>query len=109
MAVAAITYDSVDQQKSFAEASGIEYPLLSDVDVAHVNAFGIRNEEYEPGHAGYGIPYPGVVYIDPGRVIRLKFAVPGYRQRPPMAEIFAALEALPEIASAHEEDEPPSS
>ena len=93
MNVAGITYDSVDQQMSFASASNIAYPLLSDQDVAHVNAFGIRNEEYGPGHAGYGIPHPGVIYVDAQQVVRLKFAIPGYRQRPPMAEILAAVEA----------------
>lgn len=92
--VAAITYDPVDQQMSFASASDIRYPLLSDQDVAHVNAYGIRNEEYAPGHAGYGIPHPGIIYFDSQQVVRLKFAIPGYRQRPPMAEVFNAIEAL---------------
>ncbi len=92
--VAAITYDPVDQQMSFASASDITYPLLSDQDVAHVNAYGIRNEEYAPGHAGYGIPHPGIIYFDSQQVVRLKFAIPGYRQRPPMAEVLNAIEAL---------------
>lgn len=92
--VAAITYDPVDQQMSFASASDIRYPLLSDQDVAHVNAYGIRNEEYAPGHAGYGIPHPGIIYFDSQQVVRLKFAIPGYRQRPPMAEVLNAIEAL---------------
>ncbi|TDJ43052.1 MAG: redoxin domain-containing protein [Gammaproteobacteria bacterium] len=92
--VAAITHDPVDQQMSFASASDIRYPLLSDQDVAHVNAYGIRNEEYAPGHAGYGIPHPGIIYFDSQQVVRLKFAIPGYRQRPPMAEVLNAIEAL---------------
>lgn len=79
---------------SFASASDIRYPLLSDQDVAHVNAYGIRNEEYAPGHAGYGIPHPGIIYFDSQQVVRLKFAIPGYRQRPPMAEVLNAIEAL---------------
>ena len=95
MNVAAITYDPVEQQKAFAEASGIEFPLLVDEEVAHVEAFGILNEEYVPGDAGYGIPHPGVFYIDADRVIRLKFAVPGYRQRPPMQDILDALAPSP--------------
>ena len=70
--------------------------MLVDEDVAHVTAFGIRNEDYEPGEMGYGIPHPGVVYVDSEGLIRLKFAIPGYRQRPPMEDILAAIEALPE-------------
>ena len=93
--VAAMTYDPVEQQKAFADASGIEFPLLVDEDVAHVNAFGIRNEGPQPGDPGYGIPHPGVFYIDAEQVIRLKFAVPGYRQRPPMQDILDGIEGLP--------------
>jgi peroxiredoxin len=92
--VAAITYDPVDQQLSFATASDIQFPLMSDQDVLHVNAYGILNEEYAPGHMGYGIPHPGAIYFDAQQIVRLKFAIPGYRQRPPMAEILTAIEAL---------------
>lgn len=94
MNVAAITYDPVAQQLSFASASDIQFPLLSDQDAVHVNAYGVRNEEYPPGHKGYGIPHPGAIYFDARQILRLKFAIPGYRQRPPMAAILTAIEAL---------------
>jgi peroxiredoxin len=92
--VAAITYDPVATQRQFAEASGIDYPLLSDTDVASVRAFDVLNDDYEPGHRAYGIPYPGVFFIDRKGIIAAKFAVPGYRERPPLAVIEAELRQI---------------
>lgn len=92
--VAAITYDPVETQAEFAQASGITYPLLSDQNVVAVTAFDVLNTEYEPGHRGYGIPYPGVFFIDRDGEVAAKFAVPGYRERPPLAAIEAELREL---------------
>ena len=92
--VAGMTYDDVSVLAEFHDRHDLGYPLLQDVDVKHVDAYGIRNQRYEPGDAGYGIPEPGILFISPDGVIRLKFAVPGYRQRPPLAEVLAAIEGL---------------
>lgn len=96
VAVAGMTYDSVDMLATFQAKSELRYPLLRDEDVKHVNGFGIRNEDYEEGHRGYGIPYPGIVYIGADGTIQAKFAVPGYRSRPPLAEIHDRLTQLRE-------------
>ena len=61
--VAAMTYDSRGVLAAFHDAQHLGYPLLQDVDVKHVNAYGVRNRDYEPGDSGYGIPYPGVLYV----------------------------------------------
>ena len=92
--VAGMTYDDVSVLADFHDRHDLGYPLLQDVDVKHVNAYGIRNQRYEPGDGGYGIPEPGILFISPDGVILLKFAVPGYRQRPPLAEVLAAIEGL---------------
>ena len=89
--VAGMTYDSVDVLSAFHAEAGLGYPLLRDEDVKHVNAFGIRNEEYEPGHGGYGIPHPGIFWISSDGKVLAKFAVPGYRTRPPMEEVLKAV------------------
>jgi len=89
-----MTYDSREILVEFSSAQNLGYPLLQDVDVVHVKAFGILNDQYEPGHRGYGIPHPGVFYVSADGVIRLKFAVSGYRERPPFQEIYDALLAL---------------
>lgn len=89
-----MTYDDVSVLAAFHGAQGLKFPLLQDVDVKHVNAYGVRNQEYQPGDSGYGIPYPGVLYIGPDGTVLAKFAVPGYRQRPPFREMLDAIVAL---------------
>lgn len=88
--IAAITYDSVELLKTVQEDQGIEFPLLHDEEVTHVNAFGIRNLDYEPGHRIYGIPYPGIFLVDSDGIIRAKFAEESYRDRPDFANVLAA-------------------
>ncbi len=96
--LAGMTYDDLSVLKSFHDEQNLGYPLLRDVDAQHVKAYGVLNTEYEPGHRGYGIPYPGIVYIRRDGTVALKFAVPGYRERPPLEQVFAAVEA--DLASA---------
>lgn len=92
--VAAITYDSVELLKTVQEDQGIEFSLLHDEDVTHVNAFGIRNLDYEPGHRVYGIPYPGIFLIDPDGVIKYKFAEESYQIRPDFADVLEAAASM---------------
>jgi peroxiredoxin len=91
--VAGMTYDSQEVLAGFHAEQELGYPLLQDQDVQHVNAYGIRNEDYGPDHMGYGIPHPGILYIAPDGIILGKFAVPGYRSRPPFEAMLEAVEA----------------
>ena len=91
--VAGMTYDDVEVLAAFHADRKLGYPLLSDEDAEHVIGFDVLNEEYEPGHGAYGIPHPGIFYISAAGEVLAKFAVPGYRQRPPMEEVFAAVQA----------------
>lgn len=88
-----MSYDSLTVLRRFHAEQSLAFPLLQDVDAAHVKALGVLNEEYEPGQRAYGIPHPGIVYIDAEGIVRAKYAVPGYRQRPPFEEILADLKA----------------
>ena len=89
-----MSYDKLSVLTAFHRTQSLGYPLLQDVDAKHVNAYGVRNEEYAVGHRAYGIPHPGILLIDPEGVVRAKFAVPGYRQRPPFEEILATVQEL---------------
>lgn len=100
VAVAAMSYDSLEVLDGFHSAQELPFPLLRDVNAEHMKAFNVLNEDYEPGHRGYGIPHPGVLLLGPnGRVLQ-KFAVPGYRERPPFEDMLAAVAALESPASA---------
>ena len=86
--IAAMSYDSLGILEAFHAGEGLGYPLLRDEDARHVNAFGIRDEDL-----GQGIPLPGMFWLAPDGNIRAKFAVPGYRTRPPLAEVLASVTA----------------
>ena len=88
--IAAMTYDSVEMLKSVEEDEGIEFTLLKDTDISHVNALGILNEDYEPGSRAYGVPHPGIFIITPDGVIRAKFAEEGFRARPDFDNVLEA-------------------
>ena len=89
--VAGMTYDDRLLLAQFHDDEKLGYPLLQDENTRHVDAYGVKNADYQPGDRGYGIPYPGILLIGPDGVVRLKFAVPGYRERPPFEQVFEAL------------------
>ena len=90
MGVATITYDPVETLKQAEEDFGVNFTMLHDEGVKHVNAFGIRNLEYKPGDFAYGIPYPGIMLVDPAGVVRYKFAEEDFRIRPDWSDVLAA-------------------
>jgi peroxiredoxin len=85
--VVGMTYDKPEFIQAFCQKWEIEYPFLRDVDRQHVEAWGIRNEEYGPGTFGYGIPHPGVALISPEGKILAKWAEAGYRSRADWSEV----------------------
>ena len=92
--VVGMTYDSLEVLADFHTDEELSYPLLRDENAKHVNALGVRNEDYPEGHRAYGIPHPGVLYVDAQGIIRAKYAVAGYRERPPFSALIAHLQGV---------------
>lgn len=90
--VVAISYDPHLQNKSFKDEQKLSFPILSDQEAATVSEFGILNDEYEPGDFAYGIPNPGIIFVDIEGTILFKRAVPTYRLRPNFDELAEAVE-----------------
>ncbi len=90
--VAGMTYDSTEVLAGFKTKAALGYALLRDIDARHVNALGVRNEDYGPDHTAYGVPHPGILYISPTGELLAKFAVAGYRQRPPIDDVLAVVQ-----------------
>lgn len=88
-----MTYDDRAQLAGFHAENELGYPLLQDIDARHVDAYGIRNQDYGPDDGGYGVPHPGVLYVNAEGIVAFKLAYPGYRERPAFEAIHAALEA----------------
>jgi len=82
-----MTYDEQETLKNFHGEQQLGFPLLQDENAQHVNALGIRDLDYPPGSNAYGIPYPGMFWVGIDGLVRAKFAVPGFRDRPPLDEV----------------------
>lgn len=84
VAVAASTYDDVEQNAKFKSSEELTYPLLSDQDAKTVKSLGILNEDHEEGSFAYGVPHPGVILVDADGKVVLKRAEEKYSNRPSM-------------------------
>ena len=92
--IVGMTYDSPEIIQAFHKKWEIGYPVLRDVDRKHVEAWGIRNEEYGEGTFAYGVPHPGVVLISAEGEILAKWAEPGYRSRADWSEVLEEVRKL---------------
>lgn len=92
--VAGMTYDSVADLKAFHDKVSLGYPLLHDAAAAHVTALGILNDAYPEGHRAFGIPHPGALLLDANGVVRGKFAIAGYKERPSFEVMLEAASGL---------------
>ncbi len=81
LSIALVTYDSPELQQVFIDKYNIEFPVLSDLNAATVNALEILNEEHTPGAPHYGIPHPGIFILDTDMTIRAKIFVEAYAER----------------------------
>ena len=97
--VYAISVDSPAESKGFAEkisADGkgnVSFPMLSDPGHRVIDAYGIRDPDYN-GQKFEGIPHPSVYIIDKdGRVAWAKVEK-DYKERPVNDEVRAALKNL---------------
>ncbi len=61
--VLAISYDSKEVLRRFAERFEITYPLLSDEDSRVIRGFGILNTNIPAEHRWRGVPYPGTYMV----------------------------------------------
>ena len=86
--VAVMTYDSVNKNAKFAKQFKIGFPILSDTNGTTAIAFGILNEKYPVGHRAYGIPHPGIFFVDSKGLVKGKFAEEDFRDRPDFEDVF---------------------
>ena len=79
--VAAVSFDTVDTLRHFAERAGVSFPLLSDPDSEIIRAFGLLNTEVPADHRFYGIPRPGEFWIGPDGVVQATYFEEDYSDR----------------------------
>jgi len=77
--LAAISYDSVEILKYFADRRKIDFPLLADRDSKAIQAYHVLNTEATGQFKG--MARPGYFFIDTQGIIREKFFDAKYRER----------------------------
>jgi AhpC/TSA family/Thiol:disulfide interchange protein DsbD, N-terminal len=98
LGLAAISYDSVEILKSFADRRKITFPLLSDPDSSIIKRFGLQNEvDYPVGDPAHGVPYPGTFVTDASGLIRAKFFETKYTDRRTAGSFLALTGATPPV------------
>jgi hypothetical protein len=90
LGLVAISYDSPETLKKFADSRGIRFPLISDSGSVIIKRFGILNEQQEAGTRSYGIPHPGTFIVDRKGVVTARFFEDAYQERYTAAAILAA-------------------
>ncbi len=87
--VVCISYDPVEKLKSFADRQKISFPLLSDIGSKTIDAYGMRAPD---GTAQYaGVSRHATFVLDQKGVIREKFSVLSYEDRPAISALVKAL------------------
>jgi hypothetical protein len=101
LGLAAISYDSVEILKNFADRRHITFPLLSDPDSKIIRAFGILNETVQPGTPQFGIPNPGTFIVNTKGTVVAKYFVDDIRERVSASDILVQqFGAVADAASA---------
>ena len=106
LGVAVVTYDPVATLAGFADARGIDIPLLSDEGSATIREYGLLNHEMDPARAPeerremmrrlYGIPYPGTFMLDTAGRVTARFFEAAYQERSTVSSIAVRLgDAMP--------------
>ena len=90
--VIAISYDSVDDLKAFADKQKVTVPLLSDADSATIKAYGLLNKAAKGKQDG--IPHPGTMILDKAGVIQAKLFHDGVVKRHTTDDILKAIAGI---------------
>lgn len=76
-----MSYDAPGLQQAFIDKHQISIPLLSDVDTQSFQNLGILNTDYSPGDSAYGIPFPGMIVVNPEGIVVGSLFVEAYSSR----------------------------
>ncbi len=92
--LAAISYDPPETQAAFAAKEGVTLTFLSDPGSKTIDAWQLRDPQYAPDSFAYGVPKPAIFVLDSKGVVRAKLAEDGYKVRPTVAAVLAAVDGL---------------
>jgi peroxiredoxin len=91
--VIGISLDTPHAQKAFAEANGLNFPLLSDYNREAVRAFDVQDPNFAGGLLP-GVAMRSVFVLDKDGVVHFKWIAPSQSTEPDYAAIEAAITAI---------------
>ncbi len=90
--LSAISYDTPEIQKEFAQQEGLTFTVLSDKGSKMIDAFGIRDPAgHETKYDGY--PYASIFVLDTDGTVKARTVSTDYKVRPTNAQITAMLDS----------------
>ncbi len=92
--IVTLSYDAPETLKKFSERYNFPFTMLSDEGSVAIKSFGIMNEDFAPDHFAYGVPHPHVYVVGKDKVIQAVLAEEGYKNRPQIEAIAAAIKGL---------------
>ena len=92
--IAALSYDSPETLKAFADKREISFTFLSDPKSEVIDLYKLLDPQYPAGNRAYGVPRPIIFILDKGGVIRAKLYEESFKVRPPVGAVITALDAL---------------
>ena len=85
----AVSYDTPETLKTFADRRGITFPMVSDHRSVIIKQYGLLNETMDPKTPYYGVPYPGTFLLDTNGVVTARYFEDAYQERNTVASILA--------------------
>jgi peroxiredoxin len=90
----ALSYDPPDVLTTFTTRQQIPYTLVSDRGSKTIDAFKLRDPQYKSDSYAFGVPMPAIFVISSRGVVQAKLAEEGYKTRPPVAAVLAAVDGV---------------
>ena len=84
----AVSYDSPDILKKFADSRGITFPMVSDQGSVIIKRYELINESIDRTSRQYGVPHPGTFILDRKGVVTARYFEDAYQERNTVASIF---------------------
>lgn len=81
LGLVAVSYDSPETLKRFADSRGITFPLIADNGSAIIRRYGLLNETVDRSTPSYGVPWPGTFVVDRQGIVRSRFFEQAYQER----------------------------
>lgn len=82
-----LSYDTIRKLSIFAKDHKFPYTMLSDKHSEVIRAFGLLNDEFDPGTTYYGVPHPAAYVIGHDGKILHKFYNKNFKLRPTISHV----------------------